>query len=962
MLIMRDVKTPSKVLLVEHNFLAKKVVSWSSKKQDCTSLSTVESEYVSLSTCCAQVLWMRTQLIDYGYHFDKIPIYCDSKSAIAISCNPDQHSRMKHIAAKDHDIKFYCSNDIKLKIKILDHQHAEGTAKNSQDNKVLRYEANCNYHQRERVVSRNNYTRMTYNNSTRKSHPSSHKNMAPRAVLMKIGLRPLNTARPVNTAHPKTIVYSARPMSCFSKSAHSTVKRPYQQRTALPNKSFSQKVNTAKGKFNTSWPRAVNTARPNSAVVNAIRGHPQQMQKDQGYVDSGCSRHMTGNMSYLSDFKNLMKDMLPLGEEQIVEELLQNGVAKRRNRTLIKAARTMLADSKLPTTFWAEAVNNACKAFKVYNIRTKRVEENLHIEFLENKPIVVGAGPEWLFDIDILIKSMNYVPVILSEDAGSPSSGDDGKKLDGMPGLETIATNDDSKEEADFTNLESSIHVSPTPTTKIYKNHPLKQVIGSLNTPVQTRSKLMTTNEQGVAKALFDPAWVEAMQEELLQFKLQKGHTQEEGIDYDEVFSLVARIEAIRLFLAYASFMGFMVYQMDAKSAFLYGRIEEEVYVCQPLGFEDPDHPDKVYKVVKALYGLHQAPRAWYETLANYLLGNECHRGKINQTLFIKRQKGDILLVQVYVDDIIFGSTKKELCTEFERLMKDKFYMSSIRELTFFLGLQIKQNKEAYLSARINMLLRSMIGPLMYLTSSRPDIITKLMLLGKLTTAIDVNVVDDEHVTTTSNDPLSETTKANQALVIRSLKRRVKKLEKKASKKTHKLKILYKIGSSTRVESSEDAGLGDQGDASKLESMIEDINADEGVALGDETHGRNDQDMFDTITTAGVEVVTTAVVAEKEVSTAEVVHAAGEVVNTTGVEVSTAAIASQISKDDITLDKALIHIKTSKPKVKGIVIQEPSKTSTPTPIDSSQQTSKAKDKGKAKMIEPKQPLKGKIRS
>nr|GEV93939.1 putative ribonuclease H-like domain-containing protein [Tanacetum cinerariifolium] len=118
---------------------------------------------------------------------------------------------------------------------------------------------------------------------------------------------------------------------------------------------------------------------------------------------------------------------------------------------------------------------------------------------------------------------------------------------------------------------------------------------------------------------------------------------------------------------------GFMVYQMDVKSAFLYGTIEEEVYVCQPPGFKDPDHPDKVYKVVKELYGLHQAPRAWYETLANYLLENGFQKGKIDQTLFIKKQKGDILLVQIYVDDIIFGATNKDLCKSFEKLMKDKF-------------------------------------------------------------------------------------------------------------------------------------------------------------------------------------------------------------------------------------------------------------------------------------------------
>ncbi|GJZ21045.1 putative ribonuclease H-like domain-containing protein [Tanacetum coccineum] len=173
-------------------------------------------------------------------------------------------------------------------------------------------------------------------------------------------------------------------------------------------------------------------------------------------------------------------------------------------------------------------------------------------------------------------------------------------------------------------------------------------------------------------------------------------YTQKEGIDYDEVFAPVARIEAIRLFLAYASFKDFVVYQMDVKSTFLYGKIKEEVYVCQPPGFEDPwfedpGFPDKVYKVKKALYSLHQAPRAWYETLSTYLLENGFRRGKIDQTLFIKRVKGDIILVQVYVDDIIFRSTKKEMCTEFKKIMHKRFQMSSMGELTFFLGLQVTQ-------------------------------------------------------------------------------------------------------------------------------------------------------------------------------------------------------------------------------------------------------------------------------
>nr|GEV92732.1 retrovirus-related Pol polyprotein from transposon TNT 1-94 [Tanacetum cinerariifolium] len=144
------------------------------------------------------------------------------------------------------------------------------------------------------------------------------------------------------------------------------------------------------------------------------------------------------------------------------------------------------------------------------------------------------------------------------------------------------------------------------------------------------------------------------------------GYTQEEEIDYDEVFAPVARIEALRLFLAYASFKDFIVYQMDVKSAFLYGIVEEEVYVCQHLGFEDLEFHHIVYKVEKALYGLHQAPKAWFETLSTYLLDNGFHTGQIDRTLFIKRVKGDILLVQVYVDDIIFGSTRKVMCTEFK--------------------------------------------------------------------------------------------------------------------------------------------------------------------------------------------------------------------------------------------------------------------------------------------------------
>ncbi|GJR15962.1 putative RNA-directed DNA polymerase [Tanacetum coccineum] len=399
-------------------------------------------------------------------------------------------------------------------------------------------------------------------------------------------------------------------------------------------------------------------------------------------------------------------------------------------------------------------------------------------------------------------------------------------------GIFTNASYDDEGAVADFTNLEPVVNVSPIPTSRINSIHPSTLILGDPQSAVQTRSKVtkssgahafvsyiqkqrrnnhkdfqhclfacfLSQNEpKKISEALEDESWVDAMQEELLQFKIQKvwilvdlpygkkaigtkwvyrnkkdergvvvrnkarlvaqGHRQEEGIDYDEVFAPVARIEAIRIFLAFASYMGFIVYQMDVKSAFLYGKIDEEVYVSEPPGFVDPKYPKKVYKVVKALYGLHQAPRAWYATLSTFLLKNRYRRGTIDYTLFIKKDKHDIILVQVYVDDIIFGSTNKSWCDKFEALMKSRFQMSSMGEL-FFLGLQVKQKEDGifisqdkyvaeilkkfdFVSVKTAStpietqkplvkdeeasdvdvhLYRSMIGSLMYLTASRPAI------------------------------------------------------------------------------------------------------------------------------------------------------------------------------------------------------------------------------------------------
>jgi hypothetical protein len=173
-----------------------------------------------------------------------------------------------------------------------------------------------------------------------------------------------------------------------------------------------------------------------------------------------------------------------------------------------------------------------------------------------------------------------------------------------------------------------------------------------------------------------------------------QGYTPVEGLDFGETFSPVARLEAIRILLAYACAHNIKLYQMDIKSAFLNGKISELVYMEQPPGFEDTKSSNHVYKLPKALYGLKQAPHAWYERLRDFLLSKDFKIGKFDTTLFTKRIGKDLFVCQIFVDDIIFGSTNELFCDEFGKMMSNEFEMSMIGELSFFLGLQIKQLKD----------------------------------------------------------------------------------------------------------------------------------------------------------------------------------------------------------------------------------------------------------------------------
>ncbi|GJR34205.1 putative ribonuclease H-like domain-containing protein [Tanacetum coccineum] len=798
--------------------------------------------------------------------------------------------------------------------------------------------ANCNYHQRKRVGFGNIYTMANYNYSTKKAHTSATRTW-PNAV---------NTARPNTTVvnavranqTSRNLIDDMLPLGEESKEGKLLVKEllklmcdkknnilftdigcfvlspdfkladesqvllrvhrknnmySVDMKSIVPKEILTWKVTQSlflmKKKYclvvtddysRFTWVFFLATKDETSGILKSFITEVENLV-DKKVNIIRCDNETEFKNRVMSEFyekKGIKKEF------SVARTPQQNGVAERINRTIIEVARTMLADSKLRTTFWAEAVNTACyvqnrvlvvkhhkktpyelfrgrtpalsfmrpfsKAFRVYNIRIRKVEKNLHVRFLEDKNIITGDGPKWLFDIDVLTKSMNYVPVVAgtnsndsvgtkdcigaghsskeigssqdyilmplwkngslfdsssnnaSNDEPQPSS-DAGKKDDegvskesGIndqerpenctqdvntvgPSINTASKNVNigslninivspivtialleathadffgDEIEVDMSHITTTYPVSSTPNTRIHKAHSLDHVIRDVHSSVQTRRMTKTTNEQGfisavykekthedlqnclfgcflsqvepkkVIQALTDPSWIEAMHDELLQFKLQKV-----WILVDLPYGKRA-IGTKWVYRNKKDKRGIVI--RNKESAFMYGKIEEEVYVCQPLGFKDPEFPSRVYKVEKALYGLHHAPRAWYETLSTYLLDNEFQRGQIDKTLFMKRVKGDILLVQ----------------------------MSSMGELTFFLGLQVTQKDDGIFISQdkyadeilkkfgfstiktscIPMetskpllkdaeaedvdvyLYRSMIGSLMYLTAFRLDI------------------------------------------------------------------------------------------------------------------------------------------------------------------------------------------------------------------------------------------------
>nr|GEV00324.1 hypothetical protein [Tanacetum cinerariifolium] len=670
--------------------------------------------------------------------------------------------------------------------------------------------------------------------------------------------------------------------------AHSPSRRPINLRPSHAHSNFHQQV----------------------TIVKATQGNPQHALKDKGVIDSGCSRHMTGNISYLFNFEEINGGYVAFGgnpkggkitgkgkirigkldfdDVYFVKELKFNifsvlQMCDKKYSVLYTDTECIVlsSDFKLPDN--NHVLLRVPRKNNMYNVDLKNIIPLGDLTCIFTKATLDESNPWHRRLGHINFKTMNKLvkrnlvrglPSKVFENNHTCAACKKGKQHrasynqpNSRAGIQehfdvdkvgegnvqqyvlfplwSTGSKDPQNIDDDVTfkvkETESDVHVSPSSTP-------------------QTKSITRMVKEQGGLTQINDYDFHTCM---FACFLSQEEPKREEGIDYEEVFASVTRIEAIRLFLAYALFMGFMVYQMDVKSDFLYETIEEEVYVCQSLGLEDPDYPDKVYKVVKALYGLHQAPRAWYETLANYLLKNGFQKGKIDQTLFIKKQKG--LQVKQKQDGIFISQGK--YVAEILR----KFGLTDGKSASIPIDSEKPLLKDPDGKDVDVHTYRLMIGSLMYLTSSRPDITFAVCACAPFQVtpkASHLHAVkrifrylkDKPHLGLwyPNNSPFNlvayfDSDYAGASLDRKSTTRalrlddddsidclpneeifaelaRIGRLENNRKLKAFGLKRLRKVGTAQRVESSADTVMNDQEDASK-QGKIAELDADEDVTL-----------------------------------------------------------------------------------------------------------------------------------
>ncbi|GJW26251.1 retrovirus-related pol polyprotein from transposon TNT 1-94 [Tanacetum coccineum] len=421
-----------------------------------------------------------------------------------------------------------------------------------------------------------------------------------------------------------------------------------------------------------------------------------------------------------------------------------NGMVKRKNITLQEMSRTMLNEQSLPQKYWCNAVDTS--TYILNRILIRVILGKIPYELLRGrKPTldyfrVFGSKCFILNTKDYLTKfdPKSYEGVFLGYSQNNKAYiilNKHTRKVEELlnvtfdetpsPSKTSPLVDDDLDEEeaikvTENKNLENDIQdetleIDEIVNIKESRNHPLENVIGNLNQrTLRSQAQNQIAMQEELNQFIANDVWELVPQPRnmtiigtkwVFKNKLDENgiisqnkarlvaqcYNQQEGIDYDETYAPIARVESIRILLAYACALDFKLFQMEVKSAFLNGFINKEVYVAQPPRFIDFEKPDLVYRLKKALYGLKQAPKAWYNRLKAFLIKHEYKIGMVDNTLFTKKKSSNLVIIQIYVDDIIFGSTCQDMRDEFAKIMHDEFEMSMMGELNFFLGLQIKQ-------------------------------------------------------------------------------------------------------------------------------------------------------------------------------------------------------------------------------------------------------------------------------
>nr|GEW87899.1 retrovirus-related Pol polyprotein from transposon TNT 1-94 [Tanacetum cinerariifolium] len=672
--------------------------------------------------------------------------------------------------------------------------------------------------------------------------------------------------------------------------------------------------------------------------------------QDQGVVESGCSRHMTGNVSYLTDYEEIDGGYVAFGGNPKGGKITEKGTIKTeavntacyvQNRELVVKPHnktpyehfhgrtptlSFLRPFGCPVTilntidhlgkfngkadegfFVGYSLNS--KAFRVFNSRTRIVEENMHIRFSEITPNVVGSGPDWLFDIDALTRKMNYEPIVAgtqsnvfagtkasdnadlksSNDDGSKPLSDDGKKVDEDPRKENECNDQEKEDNVNSTNNVNTVSltvntadVSTFNFLRDDKDDGAMAHMNNLDTTIQEEPKKTLVDSPNGKRAIGTKWGFMNKKDErgiVIRNKARlvaQRYTQVEGIDYDEVFAPVARIRAIRLFLAYALFKDFVVYQMDVKSAFLYGKIKEEVCVCQSIRFKDPDFPDRVYKVEKALFTKVKTTSTSMET----------------QKYLLKDEDGKEVDVRMY---------------------------------------------------------RSMIGSLMFLTSSKPDIMFAVCACARYQVNPKVSHLHamkrifrkPKRKDTQVPQPSDPTDNVAYEAVHKELGDSLVRVATTASSLEAEqdsgniTKTKFKATPNEPSSQRPNLGGGPWCQETIREVAVKKANDEVNVV----------KEVVEVIKTAKLIVDVAQVSTAREVSTASVPVSTASIATT--VNAATTTTTTTITTvDDVTLAQALEEIKSTKPKVKGLVIQELGKSTT---TISSQQSH---DKGKGILIEP----------